>query len=106
MWEAVRYGDVDYYEYRRALDALIAAAPSEMQFSLSKKRTLLSVLTLCSRRWCSSATTPTARREPSRSSSNASPRSTSRSLARLSLLYLSTMSIEEAIGHLKVVDGD
>jgi hypothetical protein len=39
MWEAVRYGDVDYYEDRRALDALIAAVPTEMQFSLSKKRT-------------------------------------------------------------------
>jgi hypothetical protein len=39
MWEAVRYGDVDYYEDRRALDALIAAVPPEMQFSLSKKRT-------------------------------------------------------------------
>jgi hypothetical protein len=39
MWEAVRYGDVDYYEDRRALDALIAAVPSEMQFSLSKKWT-------------------------------------------------------------------
>jgi hypothetical protein len=39
MWEAVRYGGVDYYEDRRALDALIAAVPSEMQFSLSKKRT-------------------------------------------------------------------
>jgi hypothetical protein len=39
MWEAVRYGDVDYYENRRALDALIVAIPSEMQFSLSKKRT-------------------------------------------------------------------
>jgi hypothetical protein len=39
MWEAVRYGDVNYYEDRRALDALIAAVPSEMQFSLSKKRT-------------------------------------------------------------------
>jgi hypothetical protein len=38
MWEAVRYADVDYYEDRRALDALIAAVPSEMQFSLSKKR--------------------------------------------------------------------
>jgi hypothetical protein len=38
MWEAVQYGDVDYYEDRRALDALIAAVPSEMQFSLSKKR--------------------------------------------------------------------
>jgi hypothetical protein len=37
MWEAIRYGDVDYYEDQRALDALIAE--SEMQFSLSKKRT-------------------------------------------------------------------
>jgi hypothetical protein len=39
MWETVRYGDVDYYEDRRTLDALIAAVPSKMQFSLSKKRT-------------------------------------------------------------------
>jgi hypothetical protein len=39
MWEAVRYGDVDYYEDRRALDALIATVLSEMQFSLSKKQT-------------------------------------------------------------------
>jgi hypothetical protein len=39
MWEAVRYGDVNYYEDRRALDALIAAVPFEMQVSLSKKRT-------------------------------------------------------------------
>jgi hypothetical protein len=39
MWEAVRYGDVDYYKDRRALDALIAAVLPEMQFSLSKKRT-------------------------------------------------------------------
>jgi hypothetical protein len=39
MWDAVRYGDVDYYEDRRALDALIATVPSKMQFSLSKKRT-------------------------------------------------------------------
>jgi hypothetical protein len=39
MWEAVRYGDVDYHEDRRALDALIAAVTPEMQFSLSHKRT-------------------------------------------------------------------
>jgi hypothetical protein len=39
MWEAVRYGDVDYYEDRRALHAFIAAVPVEMQFSLSKKQT-------------------------------------------------------------------
>jgi uncharacterized membrane protein len=38
MWEAVRYGDVDYYEDRRTLDAFIVAVPFEMQFSLSKKR--------------------------------------------------------------------
>jgi hypothetical protein len=37
MWEAVRYGDVDYDADRRALDALITAAPPEMQFTLSKK---------------------------------------------------------------------
>jgi hypothetical protein len=40
MWEAVRYGDVDYYEDRRALDAIIAAVPPEMQFSLFKKWTV------------------------------------------------------------------
>jgi hypothetical protein len=39
MWEAVRYGDVEYYEDQRELDTLIATVPSEMQFSLSKKRT-------------------------------------------------------------------
>ncbi|XP_072146576.1 uncharacterized protein [Setaria viridis] len=39
MWEAVRYGDVDYDEDRRALDALIATVTPEMQFSLSQKRT-------------------------------------------------------------------
>jgi hypothetical protein len=39
MWEAGRYGDIDYYEDRRELDALIAVVPSQMQFSLSKKRT-------------------------------------------------------------------
>jgi hypothetical protein len=39
MWEAVRYGDVDYYKNQRALDALIATVQPEMQFSLSKKQT-------------------------------------------------------------------
>jgi hypothetical protein len=39
MWEAVRYGDIDDYEDRWAMDALIAAVPPEMQFSLSKKQT-------------------------------------------------------------------
>jgi hypothetical protein len=40
MWEAVRYGDVDYNKDRWALDALIAAVLLKMQFSLSKKRTV------------------------------------------------------------------
>jgi hypothetical protein len=40
MCEAVRYDDVDYYEDRRTLDVLIDAVPSEMQFSLFKKRTV------------------------------------------------------------------
>jgi hypothetical protein len=39
MWEAVRYGEVNYYEDRRALDALIAAVSTEMQFSHYKKQT-------------------------------------------------------------------
>jgi hypothetical protein len=39
-WKAVRYDDVDYYEDQRALDALIAAVSSEMQFSLFKKQTV------------------------------------------------------------------
>jgi hypothetical protein len=40
MWEAVQYGDVDYYEDRWTLDALFAAVPPEMQFSLFKKWTV------------------------------------------------------------------
>jgi hypothetical protein len=39
MWKVVWYGDVNYYEDRRVLDALIATVPPEMQFLLSKKRT-------------------------------------------------------------------
>jgi hypothetical protein len=39
MWETVRYGDVDYYEDWRALDALNVVVPPEMLFSLSKKWT-------------------------------------------------------------------
>jgi hypothetical protein len=38
VWEAVRYGDVNYYEDRRSLDTLIVVVPPEMQFSLSKKQ--------------------------------------------------------------------
>jgi hypothetical protein len=43
MWEAVRYGDVDYYEDRRVLNDFIAAVPPDMQFSLSKKQTVKEV---------------------------------------------------------------
>jgi hypothetical protein len=39
LWEAVYYGDVDFDEDRRAMDALIAAVPPEMQFSLTQKET-------------------------------------------------------------------
>jgi hypothetical protein len=40
MWEAVQYGDVDYYEDRWELDALITTLPPEMQFSPCKKQTV------------------------------------------------------------------
>jgi hypothetical protein len=36
MWEAVRYSDIDYYEDRQALDALIATVPPEMQLVLEE----------------------------------------------------------------------
>jgi hypothetical protein len=39
MWEAVQDANVDHHDDRRALDALLAAVPPEMQFSLSNKRT-------------------------------------------------------------------
>jgi hypothetical protein len=39
LWEAVYYGDVDFDKDRRAMDALIAAVPPEMQFSLTQKET-------------------------------------------------------------------
>ncbi|XP_066341742.1 uncharacterized protein [Miscanthus floridulus] len=41
MWDAVRYGDVDvnFDEDRRALEALLAAVPTEMHSSLVNKRT-------------------------------------------------------------------
>ncbi|VAI57386.1 unnamed protein product [Triticum turgidum subsp. durum] len=39
LWEAVQDSNVDHLEDRRTLDALIAAVPPEMQFSLSNKRT-------------------------------------------------------------------
>jgi hypothetical protein len=39
MWEAVQDANVDHHDDRWALDALLAAVPPEMQFSLSNKRT-------------------------------------------------------------------
>jgi hypothetical protein len=39
MWEAIQDANVDHHDDRRALDALLAAVPPEMQFSLSNKRT-------------------------------------------------------------------
>ena len=39
MWDVVQYDNVDYNEDRRPPDALIAAVPLEMQFSLSQKET-------------------------------------------------------------------
>jgi hypothetical protein len=39
MWDAVRYGDADFDEDRRALEALLAAVPMEMHSSLANKRT-------------------------------------------------------------------
>jgi hypothetical protein len=40
MWEAVRYGNVDYTEDQRALEALPVAVPQEMQSSLTDKETV------------------------------------------------------------------
>ena len=39
MWDTVRYGDADFDEDRRALEALLAAVPTEMHSSLANKRT-------------------------------------------------------------------
>jgi hypothetical protein len=150
MWEAVRYGDVDYYEDRRVLDALIVAVPSEMQFSLSKKQTVkeawdaIAAARIGSDRACKT-TLQALRKEwenltfkPGEDVDDFALRLNTlqqkmmqfgddtyreeRAVEKLfrcipdkykqitrsieSLLDLSTMSIEEAIGHLKVVDGD
>jgi hypothetical protein len=149
MWEAVWYGDVDYYEDRRALDALIAAVPSEMQFSLSQKRTAKEAWdAIAATRIGSDRARKTTLQHFARSG-RTWPSSQVRMLMTLlfastlcwqmvqfgddtydeeraveklfrcipekykqiarsieSLLDLSTMTIEEAIGRLKVVDDD
>jgi hypothetical protein len=150
MWETVRYGDVDYYEDRRALDALIAAVPPEMQFSLSKKRTTKeawdaiaaahigsdrarkTTLHALHKEWKNLAFKPgedvddfalclnTLQQKMVQFGDDTygeekvienlfrcipeKYKQIARSIE--SLLDLSTMSIEEAIGHLKVVDGN
>jgi hypothetical protein len=156
MWEAVQDGDVGQHEDRRALDALIAAVPPEMQFSLSIKRTAKeawdtiaatrigsdrarkSTLQALRKEWESLAFKPgedvddlalrlntvaevgvaevgdVRRRQLRRGKSyrkalSLRPREVQyKQMARSieSLLDLSTMSIEEAIGRLKVVDTD
>jgi hypothetical protein len=150
MWKAVRYGDIDYYEDRRALDALIAAVPSEMQFSLSKKRTAkeawdaIAVAHIGSDRSCKTMLQALRKEwenlafKPGEDVDDFALRLNAlqqkivqfsddtydevrvveklfrcipekyKQIARSieSLLDLSTMSIEEVIGRLKVVDGD
>jgi hypothetical protein len=68
--------------------------------------TSLSVLTLCSRRWCSLAMTPTARTAIEKLFRCISEKYKQIARSIESLLDLSTMSTKEAIGRLKVVDGD
>jgi hypothetical protein len=150
MWETVRYGDVDYYEDRRALDAPIAAVPSEMQFSLSKKRiakeawdaiaaarissdrTRKTTLQALRKEWENLAFKPGEDVDDFALRLNTLQQKMvqfgddtygeERAVEKLfrcipekykqiarsieSLLDLSTMSIEEAISRLKVVDGD
>jgi hypothetical protein len=150
MWEAVWYGDVDYYEDRRALDALIAAVPLEMWFLLSKKPTAKeawdaiaaarigsdharkTTLQALHNEWENLAFKPgedvddfalhlnTLQQKMVQFSYDTYGEE--RAIEKLfccipkkykqiacsikSLLDLFTMSIEEAIGHLKIVDGD
>jgi hypothetical protein len=150
MWEAVRYGNVNYYEDQRALDALIAAVSPEMQFSLSKKRTAKeawdaivaarigsdrahkTTLQALHKEWENLAFKPGEDIDDFALRLNTLQQKMvqfgndtygeERAIEKLfrcipekykqiarsieSLLDLSTMSIEEVIGHLKVVDGD
>jgi hypothetical protein len=150
MWEAVQYGDVDYYKDRWAVDALIAAVPPEMQFSLSKKRTVKEVwdaiaaarigsdrtlkatLQALHKEWENLAFKPGEDVDDFALRLNTLQQKMvqlgddtygeERAIEKLfrcipekykqivhsieSLLDLSMMSIEEAISHLKVVDGD
>jgi hypothetical protein len=150
MWKAVQYGNIDYYEDRRALDALIAAVPPEMQFSLSKKQTAKeawdiiaaacigsdgahkTMLQELRKEWENLAFKPGEDVDDFAFRLNTLQQKMvqfgddtygeEKAIEKLfrcipekykqitrsikSLLDLSTMSIEEAIGHLKVIDGD
>ena len=150
MWDVVQYDDVDYDEDRRALDALIAAIPPEMQFSLSQKETAKeawdaiaaarigsdrarkSILQALRKEWENLAFKPGEDVDDFALRLNTllqkmvtfsdDTYDEERTVEKLfccilerykqtahsieSLLDLSTMSIEEAIGRLKVVDSD
>ncbi|XP_073359638.1 uncharacterized protein [Aegilops tauschii subsp. strangulata] len=135
MWEAVQDSNVDHQEDRRALDALIAAVPPEMQFSLSSKRTAKeawdaiaaarigsdrarkSTLQALRKEWESLAFKPevgvkfgdatyTEERAVEKLFRCIPEKYKQMARSIESLLDLSTMTIEEAIGRLKVVDTD
>jgi hypothetical protein len=145
MCEAVRYGDIDYYEDRRVLDALIAAVPPEMQFSLSKKwtakeawdaiaatcigsdRARKTTLQPLHKEWENLAFKPgedvedfafrlnTLQQKMVQFGEERAIEKLFRCILEKSLMIarsikslqdLSTMSIEEAIGRFKIVDGD
>ncbi|XP_072148455.1 uncharacterized protein [Setaria viridis] len=121
MWEAVRYGDVDYDEDRRALDVLIAAVPLEMQFLLSQKRTAkeawdaITATCIGNNRACKSTLQKVVQYGDNTYGEERAVEKLLRcvpekykQIARSieSLLDLSRMSIEEAIGRLKVVNSD
>lgn len=150
LWEAVQDSNVDHQEDRRALDALIAAVPPEMQFSLSNKgtakeawdaiaaarigsdRARKSTLQALRKEWESLAFKPGEDVDDFALRLNTllqkmvkfgdATYTEERAVEKLfrcipekykqmarsieSLLDLSTMTIEEAIGRLKVVDTD
>lgn len=92
MWEAVRYGDADFYEDRRALEALLAALTTEVAATLVDKETAKDAwdAIATARIGSGTAMTTSLRREPSRSSSASSPGSTSNLPRRSSCFWTST----------------
>jgi hypothetical protein len=106
LWEAVYYFDVDFDEDRRAMDALIAAVPPKMQFSLTQKETAKEA-------WDAIA----AARIGSDRARNSTLQTLRKKWENLAFkpgedlddfaLHLNTlMSIEEVIGRLKIIDAD